>query len=181
MESTRNFGEEIREYLHPILKDLKVSIAMPDSLALSQIADRLAKVQDTAEGIKIGEEVLTEILRGVSSNVQKNGQEPTLKEWAHELFAARYEFRRSAPIAIVIQGEVAKDPVSLLPLEKGQYRTWQDPRTCRMYVVLWDPEKDEPVHKLQRVAFGNHLIESVLFNASEDDPGKSSPTLSAAQ
>lgn len=180
MNENSAFGEDIREVLHPAVKDFKVSIAMPDPLTLAQIADkfRAVKDRDTVGSVKVATDVLAGILRSVSS---PTGQGAPLKAWATELFSSKYEFRRNDPVPIVVTDDVARDPVSLLPLKEGEYRTWQDPRTLRMHTVLWDVEKDAPILKPSRILFGNLIIEGVLFNVSGDDSGKDLPTLSAEQ
>ena len=186
MKGTLDFGEEIREHLHPTFKDLKVTTVVPDDLQLASIADRLQAIPegDTKKAIEVGREVLAEILREVSGPTpKKDGQvfTPSAEEWATELSRAKYEFRRSDPIPVVILDNVVQHPVTGLALTPEEYRPWQDPRTLRSYTVLWDAEKDEPKRQEHRVKFSQHIIESILFNASDDTPGKGSPTLSADQ
>ena len=185
MKGTLDFGEEIREHIHPTFTDLKVTTVVPDDLHLASIADRLQAIPegDSKKAIEVGREVLAEILREVTGPTpKKDGADfkPTPEEWAVELSRAKYEFRRRDPLPVLIADNVVKHPVTGLPLAPEEYRPWQDPRTLRSYVVLWDAEKDEPIRQEHRVKFSQHIIESVLFNA-DDDAGKGSPTLSADQ
>ena len=64
-----NFGEEIREFLHPRFGAVKASIAMPDQLQQSKIAAGFTSAGeegDTAKAIAASEDALAQILRGVS-------------------------------------------------------------------------------------------------------------------